>query len=201
MSATFRETLVPGPGVQAIPHLAAFLPECDDLRLSASPTARTDSVVGWGHKPTARYARELAARKGLPYLAVEDGFLRSIGLGEAGAPPLSLVVDDLGVYYDAAQPSRLETLLQDGGWETPELMARARAAMDRIVALGFPVLLGASRKRFIGALDGDAPADARLGGSIAAALAGAAAGVAAVRVHDVRETVQALSVWTAIAQA
>jgi dihydropteroate synthase len=75
------------------------------------------------------------------------------------------------------------------------------AGLDRIVALGFPVLLGASRKRFIGALDGDAPADARLGGSIAAALAGAAAGVAAVRVHDVRETVQALSVWTAIAQA
>jgi dihydropteroate synthase len=75
------------------------------------------------------------------------------------------------------------------------------AGLDRIVALGFPVLLGASRKRFIGALDGDAPADARLGGSIAAALAGAAAGVVAVRVHDVRETVQALSVWTAIAQA
>ena len=76
------------------------------------------------------------------------------------------------------------------------------AGLDRIVALGFPVLLGASRKSFISALDdGNRPADARLGGSIAAALAGAAAGVAAVRVHDVRETVQALRVWTAIAQA
>ena len=75
------------------------------------------------------------------------------------------------------------------------------AGLDRIVALGFPVLLGASRKQFIGALDGGAGPDARLGGSIAAALAGAAAGVAAVRVHDVRETVQALSIWTAIAQA
>ena len=81
------------------------------------------------------------------------------------------------------------------------------AGLDRIVALGFPVLLGASRKRFIEALDGgDRPADQRppndrLGGSIAAALAGAAAGVAAVRVHDVRETVQALKVWTAVAQA
>lgn len=75
------------------------------------------------------------------------------------------------------------------------------AGLDRIVALGFPVLLGASRKRFIGALDGDAPADARLGGSIAAALAGASAGVAAVRVHDVRETVQALKVWDAIRTA
>lgn len=75
------------------------------------------------------------------------------------------------------------------------------AGLDRIVALGFPVLLGVSRKSFIGALDGGAPADARLGGSIAAALWGAKAGVAAVRVHDVRETVQALRVWRAIGEA
>ena len=75
------------------------------------------------------------------------------------------------------------------------------AGLDRIVALGFPVLLGASRKAFIGALDGGAKADQRLGGSIAAALAGASAGVAAVRVHDVAETVQALNVQAAIAQA
>ena len=75
------------------------------------------------------------------------------------------------------------------------------AGLDRIVALGFPVLLGASRKRFIGATDGGADADHRLGGSIAAALVGAAAGVAAVRVHDVRETVQALRVWDAINSA
>ena len=75
------------------------------------------------------------------------------------------------------------------------------AGLDRIVALGFPVLLGGSRKAFIGALDSGAKPDARLGGSIAAALAGAAAGVATVRVHDVRETVQALNVRAAIAQA
>jgi len=76
------------------------------------------------------------------------------------------------------------------------------AGLRDIVALGFPVLLGASRKSFISAPDdASRPADERLGGSIAAALAGAAAGVAAVRVHDVRETVQALRVWTAIGQA
>jgi len=76
------------------------------------------------------------------------------------------------------------------------------AGLDRLVALGFPVLLGVSRKSFISALDGGGrPADQRLGGSIAAALAGAAAGVAAVRVHDVRETVQALRIWTAIGEA
>lgn len=75
------------------------------------------------------------------------------------------------------------------------------AGLPRIVTLGFPVLLGVSRKSFIGALDGGAPPDQRLGGSIAAALAGVAAGVAAVRVHDVRETVQAVRVWEAIANA
>jgi dihydropteroate synthase len=72
------------------------------------------------------------------------------------------------------------------------------AGLDRIVALGFPVLLGASRKSFISAVGRKAPADQRLGGSIAAALAGAQAGVAAVRVHDVADTVQALDVWAAI---
>ena len=75
------------------------------------------------------------------------------------------------------------------------------AATDRIVGLGFPVLLGVSRKSFIGAIDGGAGPEARLGGSLAAALFGVQAGVAAVRVHDVRETVQALKVWAAIAGA
>lgn len=73
------------------------------------------------------------------------------------------------------------------------------AALPRFVALGYPVLLGASRKRFIAGLDPSAgEATDRLGGSLAAHLAGAAAGVAAVRVHDVRETVQALDVQAAI---
>jgi dihydropteroate synthase len=73
------------------------------------------------------------------------------------------------------------------------------AALPRLVSHGYPVVLGASRKRFLAALHPSAKeADGRLGGSLAAALAGAAAGVAAVRVHDVRETVQALAVQAAI---
>jgi dihydropteroate synthase len=68
-----------------------------------------------------------------------------------------------------------------------------------LVATGFRVVLGASRKRFIQAVDktADAPLD-RLGGSLAAALAGARAVCAVVRVHDVRETVQAFKVNAAI---
>lgn len=73
------------------------------------------------------------------------------------------------------------------------------AHLDRIVALGFPVLLGVSRKSFLAAIDPAAKdPQARLPGSLAAAMAGARAGVAAVRVHDVAETVQALKVWAAI---
>jgi dihydropteroate synthase len=72
-------------------------------------------------------------------------------------------------------------------------------ALPKFVALGFPVMLGASRKGFIRAIDRAAkePTD-RLGGSLATALAGARAGIAAVRVHDVRETRQALIVDAAI---
>ncbi|OYY70083.1 MAG: dihydropteroate synthase [Sphingomonas sp. 28-63-12] len=61
--------------------------------------------------------------------------------------------------------------------------------------LGCPIMLGASRKRMIGALSNEAPVGERLGGSLALALKGAEAGVHLLRVHDVAETVQALRVW------
>ncbi|MCA3254750.1 MAG: dihydropteroate synthase [Alphaproteobacteria bacterium] len=67
--------------------------------------------------------------------------------------------------------------------------------------LGCPVLLGASRKRFIGALSGEAAAEARLGGSVAVAAAGLAQGVQLLRVHDVPETVQAMRVWRGLRDA
>jgi dihydropteroate synthase len=76
------------------------------------------------------------------------------------------------------------------------------AHLDAIVELGFPVVLGVSRKRFIAGVDPSAKAAGeRLGGSLAAALAGARAGVAVVRAHDVRETRQALAVQAAIEAA
>jgi len=62
-------------------------------------------------------------------------------------------------------------------------------------ALGCAVMLGASRKRLIGALSNEAPVGERLGGSVALALRGAEAGVQLLRVHDVPETVQAIRVW------
>ena len=61
--------------------------------------------------------------------------------------------------------------------------------------LGCPIMLGVSRKRMIGALSNEAPASARLGGSIALAMKGIDAGAQLLRVHDVAETVQAIRVW------
>jgi dihydropteroate synthase len=66
-----------------------------------------------------------------------------------------------------------------------------------LAALGYPVLAGLSRKGSLGVVTGR-PASERLAGSLAAALAAVARGAALVRVHDVRETVDALKVWTAL---
>lgn len=72
------------------------------------------------------------------------------------------------------------------------------ANLSRFCGLGRPVLLGASRKRFIGALDRNSPASERLGGSLAAVLAGLRQGVSVFRAHDVAATRQALMIAKAI---
>ncbi|MDR1656929.1 MAG: capsular polysaccharide biosynthesis protein, partial [Deltaproteobacteria bacterium] len=89
-------------------------------------------VIGWGHKPTANKARRYALAHRLPYLALEDGFLRSLDLGCRGTQPLSMVVDHSGIYYDAGAPSDLENLLNSEGWETPELLESAQLALNDI---------------------------------------------------------------------
>jgi dihydropteroate synthase len=73
------------------------------------------------------------------------------------------------------------------------------ANLDKIRALGFKTVLGVSRKRFLKAIDHTAiEAEDRLGGSLAGALIGAEAHMDAIRVHDVRETVQALETWALV---
>ena len=67
--------------------------------------------------------------------------------------------------------------------------------------LGCPVMLGASRKRLIGALSNEAPVGERLGGSVALAVRAIDAGVQMLRVHDVAETVQAVRVWRGLKDA
>ena len=86
-----------------------------------------------------------------------------------------------------------------GFGKTPEHNLTLTRELRTLAATGYPVLYGASRKRTIQAIDPSAgePAD-RLGGSLALALEAARNGARVIRVHDVRETVQALKVWGAV---
>lgn len=72
--------------------------------------------------------------------------------------------------------------------------------LQALRVLGYPLLVGVSRKSFIGAVAREPEAQRRLPGSVAAALWAAQQGAAILRVHDVRETVQALDVWRAMQQ-
>jgi dihydropteroate synthase len=105
-----------------------------------------------------------------------------IGQAIQAGMKLSNIIVDPGIGFGKTLAHNL-TLLQD---------------MPRFVALGRPVLVGASRKRFIAALDQGAAVEDRLGGSIAAALYAAQQGAQILRVHDVAETRQALTVQKAL---
>ena len=79
-----HNALIFSRGIWNIPHLAAFLPECHLQKAGFLMPARPDVVMGWGLRPSARKARAYATQRELPYIALEDGFLRSLGLGVAG---------------------------------------------------------------------------------------------------------------------
>jgi dihydropteroate synthase len=91
-----------------------------------------------------------------------------------------------------------ERIILDPGIGFGKTMAENLALLNALPlfhALGQPLLLGASRKRLVGALSNEAPAHRRLGGSLALAVAGMQAGFQLIRVHDVHDTVQARNVW------
>jgi len=84
--------------------------------------------------------------------------------------------------------------------KTAEQSLAVLRGLPDLVALGLPILVGASRKNFVGRYGGEAVPAKRAPGSIAAALFAAAQGAAILRVHDVAETRQALNVWLALAR-
>lgn len=85
-------------------------------------------LVVWGMHPVPE-----ADERGISVVRVEDGFLRSVGLGADLIRPLSWVVDRRGIYFDARQPSDLEMLLAETVF-APDLLQRAAALRARIVA-------------------------------------------------------------------
>lgn len=94
-----------------------------------------------------------------------------------------------------------ERIMVDPGIGFGKTAAHNLALLQRLSLfhdLGVPVLLGVSRKRFIGTIGGADVAERRMPGSVAVALCGVAQGVQVVRVHDVAETRQALRLWQAV---
>ena len=102
------------------PHLQAFFGRWQKLHFAKAPRANQRALV-WGM--AAGPARAIR---------IEDGFLRSRGLGAELTPPVSLVADDLGLYYDPSTPSRLEALI--AAPPPPGGEARATALIARIRA-------------------------------------------------------------------
>lgn len=103
--------------------------------LRAVDSADTAAPVAlWRAKTSAAVIADLEAR-GVPLIDVEDGFLRSQGLGADCVPPLSIAVDRLGAHFDPAGPSELELLLEQGGFDD-QLLARAAQLRTVILAAG-----------------------------------------------------------------
>ena len=72
---------------------------------------------------------------GVPVLRVEDGFLRSVGLGSDFLPPCSIILDGRGIYYDPSRPSDLEVILAETAF-SPALLSRAEVLVRRLVQAG-----------------------------------------------------------------
>lgn len=119
-------------GLRRLDRLEAFLDGTVVRCLLRTPPDLT-ATAGWGRRKYAERARRVAARRDIPFLCLEDGFLRSSGLAGKGYPPLSLVVDRLGIYYDAFRPSELEAIIRASDFDTATL-AEARRAIALIRA-------------------------------------------------------------------
>jgi dihydropteroate synthase len=143
------------------------------------------AVVAEHAAPVVIMHNRTAADPGIDIMADIAAFLsRSLDIaGRAGIARSKIVIDP-GI----------------GFGKTPEQSLTVLARLDELASFRLPLLVGASRKRFIDRIS-PAPPERRLGGSIAAHLCAAAAGAAIIRAHDVAETVQALRVAAAIGAA
>ncbi|MGI3183647.1 capsular polysaccharide biosynthesis protein [Nioella aestuarii] len=92
-------------------------------------------VMVWAGKETEEL-RAACQRSNLPLARIEDGFLRSRGLGAELVPPLSLVLDDQGIYYDPTCVSRLELLIAEAAAFAPARLRRAERLMEALISTG-----------------------------------------------------------------
>jgi dihydropteroate synthase len=172
------------------------------MRRAADAGARMiNDVAALGHDPNAL---RVAAQAGLPVVLMHaQGDPRTMQLRPRYDDVVLDVYDWLEARIAACEAAGIgrDRLIVDPGigfGKTLDHNVALLASLSILHGLGCPILLGASRKSFIGRLSGGVPAPERVSGSIAAALAGVAQGVQIVRVHDVAATRQALAVWEAV---
>jgi dihydropteroate synthase len=153
----------------------------------------------WGLQRDLELAR-VVAQHAVPVIIMHNR--------EAADPAIDIVADICAFFsrsLDIAARAGIarQNIVLDPGigfGKTPEQSLTAIARLPELKSFGLPLLVGASRKRFIDTVS-PAPPDQRLGGSIAAHLLAVAGGAAIIRTHDVAETVQALRVAAAIGSA
>ncbi|MGJ8589571.1 MAG: capsular polysaccharide biosynthesis protein [Yoonia sp.] len=109
--------------VRRIVELAGY-----DIKIGAPGDG--DLVGVWGHSPTSPRGEAVAAKRNAPILRVEDSFLRSVGLGRDGAPPIGLNIDRNGVHFDPTTESDLEIILAENPLDNTALLNRARAGIE-----------------------------------------------------------------------
>jgi dihydropteroate synthase len=153
----------------------------------------------WGLQRDSAMARVVAEQR-VPVIIMHN---------RESADPAIDIVDDMVAFFErsleiaARAGIARDAIVLDPGvgfGKTPEQSMTAIARLDAFKRFGMPLLVGASRKRFINSVV-PSPPDQRLGGSIAAHVTAVRNGAQIVRVHDVAETVQALRVHAAIGGA
>jgi dihydropteroate synthase len=170
-------------------------------QVAAAALAAGASIVNdvWGLQRDPDMA-DVVARRAVPVIMMHN---------RETADPAIDIMADIAAFFDrslaiaARAGIPRDRLVLDPGigfGKTPEQSLTALARLDQLKAFGLPLLVGASRKRFIDKVS-PAPPDSRLGGSLAAHLGAVASGARIIRVHDVAETVQAFRVVAAIRDA
>ena len=194
---------------EEIQRLRPILADVVSLGIPVSIDSMKPAVVAWALECGAAIANDVWGLQGNPGMAkliAERHCPVVIMHNRESADPELDIMRDIAEFFSrsieiAAQAgiSREHIALDPGiGFgKTQEQSMMALARLDRLNTFGMPLLVGASRKRFIATVTPSEP-DQRLGGSIAAHLIAAKAGARIIRTHDVSETVQALRVATAI---
>jgi len=194
---------------EEIARLAPVLPAVAALGRPVSVDTMKAAVARWALAEGAAMANDVWGLQRDPAMAdvvAESGLPVVVMHNRDSADPSIDIMADLDTFFvrslaiaDRAGIARERIVLDPGiGFgKTPEQSMTCIARLRDLERFGLPLLVGASRKRFIDSVTPSAP-DRRIGGSIAAHLVAAANGAAIIRAHDVAETVQALRVTAAI---